>query len=72
LCEQERIDYALAFVGGVMMAVALLELLPEAQVQKKKNRSCTHTHTHTHTHTACMHARATAEAVLACVGLPWL
>eukprot|EP00961_Rhodomonas_salina_P168122 2266514-Rhodomonas_salina.1 len=28
---QERIDYALAFVGGVMMAVALAELLPEAK-----------------------------------------
>jgi len=28
---QERVDYALAFVGGVMMAVALGELLPEAQ-----------------------------------------
>ncbi len=28
---QERIDYALAFVGGVMMAVALAELLPEAR-----------------------------------------
>ena len=27
---QERIDYALAFVGGVMMAVASLELMPEA------------------------------------------
>mmetsp|Transcript_25402 Transcript_25402/g.39834 ORF Transcript_25402/g.39834 Transcript_25402/m.39834 type:complete len:277 (+) Transcript_25402:123-953(+) len=27
---QERIDYALAFVGGVMMAVAVAELLPEA------------------------------------------
>jgi len=30
LVEQERVDYALACVGGVMMAVALLELLPEA------------------------------------------
>jgi len=28
---QERIDYALAFVGGVMMAVAVAELLPEAR-----------------------------------------
>ena len=28
--RQERIDYALAYVGGVMMAVALLELLPES------------------------------------------
>lgn len=28
---QERIDYALACVGGVMMAVAVLELLPEAR-----------------------------------------
>ena len=28
--SRERIDLALAFVGGVMMAVAALELLPEA------------------------------------------
>mmetsp|Transcript_3377 Transcript_3377/g.6943 ORF Transcript_3377/g.6943 Transcript_3377/m.6943 type:complete len:93 (+) Transcript_3377:126-404(+) len=28
---QEWIDHALAFVGGVMMAVAVAELLPEAQ-----------------------------------------
>jgi len=32
---QERIDYALAFVGGVMMAVALLELLPESLLMKR-------------------------------------
>jgi len=30
IITQERIDYALAFVGGVMMAVASLELMPEA------------------------------------------
>jgi len=35
IITQERIDYALAFVGGVMMAVALLELLPEAQRLKR-------------------------------------
>ena len=34
---QERIDYALAFVGGVMMAVAVAELLPEAiRLQQSK------------------------------------
>ena len=30
IITQEMIDYALAFVGGVMMSVALFELLPEA------------------------------------------
>eukprot|EP00802_Teleaulax_amphioxeia_P012525 Tamp_12568.p1 GENE.Tamp_12568~~Tamp_12568.p1 ORF type:complete len:309 (-),score=74.59 Tamp_12568:872-1771(-) len=30
IITQERISYALAFVGGVMMAVASLELMPEA------------------------------------------
>ncbi len=29
-CFQTLIDYALAFVGGVMMAVAVMELIPEA------------------------------------------
>jgi len=68
MCEQERIDYALAYVGGVMMAVALLELLPEAQV-KKKSFALVYTHklTQTHTHTARMHARTTAEPMRACI-----
>jgi zinc transporter, ZIP family len=37
IITQERIDYALAYVGGVMMAVALLELLPEAQRLKRSD-----------------------------------
>ena len=68
MCEQERIDYALAYVGGVMMAVALLELLPEAQV-KKKSFALVYTHkltqTHTHTLHACMHVRQ--QSLRACI-----
>lgn len=39
IITQERIDYALAFVGGVMMAVAVLELLPESLVLKRPSMS---------------------------------
>mmetsp|Transcript_60083 Transcript_60083/g.147722 ORF Transcript_60083/g.147722 Transcript_60083/m.147722 type:complete len:276 (+) Transcript_60083:351-1178(+) len=37
---QELIDYALAFVGGVMIAVAILELVPEAVRTGKHLHTC--------------------------------
>jgi len=40
IITQERIDYALAFVGGVMMAVASLELMPEALRLHRFDMTC--------------------------------
>ena len=40
IITQERIDYALAFVGGVMLAVAFCELLPESLRLQRTAMTC--------------------------------